>query len=184
LKQINIALIKDLFSFTGRIGRSQWWVNTFVIAPAFLLVFLFLFRLTTPVHRAAEGTAGSAPVFLLLGIVSVVAIFAPIAIIVGSAVRRSRDLGRNPLWMLLHVGSGLGIIWLVVEHGFFPSKQGANPITPSSDELAAKAVQRSAPANHGARARYEPLSGLNTRGQPLSTRDRLAQQAARNNLKT
>jgi uncharacterized membrane protein YhaH (DUF805 family) len=184
LTHINTALIKDLFSFTGRIGRSQWWLNTFVIAPAFLIVFLLVFRITTPMYRAAEGTASSPLVFLLLGIVSVAAVYAPIAIIIGSAVRRSRDLGRNPLWMLLHVGSGLGIIWLVVEHGFFPGKQGANPITPSSDEPAAKAVQRSAPANHGARARYEPLSGLNTRGQPLSTRDRLAQQVARNNLKT
>jgi uncharacterized membrane protein YhaH (DUF805 family) len=113
-----------LLRFRGRIPRSTLWWTAVVLGIGFIVLFVFL-----------DETLGR-PATLIL--------YPPFFWIAAAAtVKRMRDRGKSPLWLLLALVPVLGPLWLFVELGLLSGTPGENhygpdPLEVDSDYLTVK----------------------------------------------
>ncbi len=106
-----------LFSFEGRISRTQYWLN--FILPTFVLwlvlVWLFPFRLDALERRDWP--------FVLYSL----ALLWPG---VATQVKRWHDRGKSGWWCLINFIPIVGGLWAFIETGFLGRGEGANRYGP------------------------------------------------------
>jgi len=113
-----------LFRFEGRISRSTLWWNGGLAMLGFLVLFEFL-----------EDFAGRPSTLVL---------YPPLFwILAALAVKRMRDRGRSPAWLLTALIPVLGPLWLLVELGLRrgtigENQYGADPADFAPDYLTVK----------------------------------------------
>ncbi len=110
-----------LFSFDGRIGRLKYWLGGLVqaillfIAVIAMLGFLSFNGLATVYSLTATGWMALVAVWLF-------GVWTHAALV----VKRYHDLDKSGWWFLMLLVPFIGPIWVIVECGFFPGKQGMN----------------------------------------------------------
>ncbi|UVK53551.1 DUF805 domain-containing protein [Mesorhizobium sp. AR02] len=120
-----------LFGFSGRIGRAQWWLASFVIVLVWVLVVVGFVAIMAVVDPSSEHKPGE----LSHGGLSVgVALFAGIIlscwIKVAAIIKRYHDLNKPGVWLLLTFIPIIGPIWVTIECGFFAGTSGDNDYGP------------------------------------------------------
>lgn len=119
------GLTRQLLSFRGRLSRRAFWGTGLAVGACFLLLLKLL--------EASFGRASS----LLL--------YPPLLwVLAALAVRRMRDRGRSPAWLLAALVPLLGPLWLFLELGLRQGSPGENhygpdPRAAGGDYLAVKA---------------------------------------------
>lgn len=138
-----MGFLRYLFSFSGRIGRLQWWLGGFaqlLVASPFLLLLGW----------GAENQSPGAVLGSLL--------FLPLLVWTGLAltVKRLHDHDKSGWWMLVYFIPIIGAVWQMIECGLMAGTSGENDFGPDplfsfnvDDEIAAlraKAETAKAPA--------------------------------------
>ncbi|MEL7543120.1 MAG: DUF805 domain-containing protein [Pseudomonadota bacterium] len=116
-----------LFSFSGRITRSQWWLGQFVILC--ILAVLVLAYVATGAQSLASNPT-------LLSFVAV-AILACVWINLATTVKRYHDHGKSGFWVFIIFVPYIGGVWQIIECGCLPGTAGANDYGPGNAGLAA-----------------------------------------------
>ena len=118
---MHIKFYRLLFSFNGRIPRSTFWWTVVLLGLAFIVLYMFFDE--------------------ELGRASTLALYPPFFwVLAASAVKRMRDRGKSPAWLLVVLIPGLGPLWLFVELGLRRGNSGENqygldPLDLDSDYL-------------------------------------------------
>src|SRR6266705_4521631 len=113
---MRITLYRLLLSFGGRISRSTFWWTIIVLGLAFIVLFVFLDE--------------------ELGRASTLALYPPFFwVLVASAVKRIRDRGKSPAWLLVVLIPVLRPLWLFIELGLRKGNSGENQYGPDPLEL-------------------------------------------------
>jgi uncharacterized membrane protein YhaH (DUF805 family) len=127
-----MGVLRFLFSFQGRIGRTRYWLLQ--------IVMLFMLVVCGIAVGAVQETLGLRNVedSAELGTASFAAVAIILAIDLSSHVRRFHDLGRSGWWFLVAF-IPLGGIYVLVMSGFVRGDRGANkygpdPFGPTSTE--------------------------------------------------
>ena len=120
-----------LFGFSGRIGRSQWWLAQLAIALILGLgagvVYVIAINgapLPNPDPRKLTGELGSVLLVVLATIV--LALWVNLA----STVKRFHDRDKSGFWCLIFLIPYIGAIWQIVECGCLPGSRGSNNYGP------------------------------------------------------
>jgi uncharacterized membrane protein YhaH (DUF805 family) len=113
---MHITFFRLLFSFSGRISRSTFWWTIILLGIAFAVLFVFVRE--------------------ELGRPSTLALYPPALWILGaSAVKRMRDRGKSPAWLLVVLIPVLGPLWLLIELGMRKGNSGENHYGPDPLEF-------------------------------------------------
>jgi len=110
-----------LFRFRGRIARAKFWWTQILLGAAFIVLFVFL-----------DSTLGRASTLALYPLYFWIALAA--------MVKRIRDRGKPPAWLLIALIPVLGPLWLFLDLGLLRGTPGENqygpdPLTIDSDYL-------------------------------------------------
>ena len=138
------------FSFAGRIGRKQYWIN-----------YVLLFSISITVIAVALTLAAGAtqnPLIALLNIpVGIVAVWGSLAM----TVKRFHDRDKKGWWVLIGLVPVVGSLWLLIENGFLKGTDGSNRFGDDPLQAAANGgantapVAKSKPAKKGKSAPVE-----------------------------
>lgn len=109
-------VIRLFFSPRGRAPRSEFWMATITLWTAFVVLFVFL---EAGVSRAATWILY--PPFLWS--------------LATLSIRRMRDRGRSPWWLLAAAIPVIGPLWLALELGFLRGTPGENQYGPDPLEI-------------------------------------------------
>ena len=113
-----------LFSFRGRMPRATFWCSALLTAAAFVALLVLL-------EAAFERQAS-------------LVIYPPLFWAMAAlAVRRLRDRGRRPAWLLMLLIPIVGPLWALLELGFRrgtpgENRYGADPLEARGDYLTVK----------------------------------------------
>ncbi len=142
------------FPFCGRIGRRQYWISTSLYLLAWVLGAAILIALAALNYNPPDDTITNATIvgFVLLGIGTIVFVFAIVAGFASTGVRRLHDRGKTGYWLLLYylppsmmaknagldtVGLIFGLvtigllIWALVDLGILRGDAGSNAFGPN-----------------------------------------------------
>lgn len=106
-----LTLWQLLFSLNGRVARSTWWIAGISATVLFVLLLVFL---DTQLSRSTSLVLYPPYLWIALAL----------------SVKRMRDRGRSPLWLLAAVVPLLGPLWLSVELGCRRGTVGENQYGP------------------------------------------------------
>ena len=129
-----------LFSFNGRISRSEYWLKGVLVIVAAIIALQILTAII--VAAAGSGAAaaddadtGIAALFAGLGIALLLWFLAAIPLLwitLALYAKRFHDRGKTG-WMALVVFIPIiGPFWILIECGFLPGDPGANAYGPAS----------------------------------------------------
>lgn len=104
-------ILNLLFTFDGRINRRQFWVGNLIVSVAIMITGLVAYTFM-PIE-VSYGFVGVAAVFSLLAAVSL-------------GIKRLHDRNRSGWWILLAYIPFFGMVWYVIEVGFFKSLHDNN----------------------------------------------------------
>ena len=118
------SLLQQLFSFQGRMPRAAFWITLLALSGGFVVLFVFL-----------ETTLGRPSTLILYPLFFWIA--------AALSVKRLRDRGRSPAWLLLLLIPILGPLWLFIELMLRRGTPGENqygpdPLEHSIDYLTVK----------------------------------------------
>jgi uncharacterized membrane protein YhaH (DUF805 family) len=111
-----------LFSFDGRIGRSDFWLAWLPVAAAInSIMFRIGYLLNSQIqsHHSLEITLLAAGLFFLSWMAYAI------------QAKRYHDRGKSGWWSLVATLPILGAIVLIAELGFFPGDRGSNSFGPA-----------------------------------------------------
>lgn len=121
-------MLNLLFSPTGRISRTTWWVSTIILtiggyAAAFAAAFLIASSLGTD-DPSASTEPGWGQVAGLLGVLALVAVgfWCWIAL----SIKRLHDRNHSAWWMLWYVVPIIGGWVMLITLGFLGGTEGSN----------------------------------------------------------
>ena len=108
--------MRKLLRFKGRIARATFWWTLVLAGAGFVVLFVFLDS--------------------ILGRPATLALYPPFFwIAAAAAVKRMRDRGRSPAWLLAALVPVLGPLWLLLELGMLRGTPGENHYGPDPLEL-------------------------------------------------
>jgi len=147
------------FSFNGRIGRKQYWIN-----------YVLLFSISITIIFAAitfAATATQNPMVAMLNIpVAIMALWGALAV----SVKRFHDRDKKGWWVLISLVPVVGSLWLLIENGFLRGTDGPNRF--GDEPLESDA--RSAPPPSQSRPRGKADTALTAKPGKTSVRPRFA----------
>jgi len=108
--------MRKLLQFRGRIARGTFWWTLVLAGIAFAVLFVFL-----------DSVFGRPATLVLYPLFFWVA--------AAAAVKRMRDRGRSPAWLLAALVPVLGPLWLLLELGMLRGTPGENHYGPDPLEL-------------------------------------------------
>ena len=122
-----LGLKQILFSFQGRIPRRTFWLWRILT----MVVFMVLFSLTIPLATMGGGrTAGesaSNPVFPILMVLLLIALFVPLVwISLALVVKRWHDRGKSGVYVFIGFIPLVGPVWTFIECGCLRGTFGHN----------------------------------------------------------
>lgn len=113
-----------LFSFAGRSGRVEFWIQTLALTAVWAAIMLALSAVSAPL---------AVPLFTLPLIalpVTPAMLIAKLAVLwslLAVAARRQHDRGRNAWWLLILFAPIVGALYWIIELGCRPGDPRANP---------------------------------------------------------
>ena len=107
-------IFEILFSFEGRINRTQFWLGQLGLVIAFILV-LFIFVSVAQVQNQGE-------IDKLALLVGLFFLFPYLAV----SVKRCHDRDNSGSWVILSFVPIIGIFWFVIELGLLKGTNGEN----------------------------------------------------------
>ena len=124
----------NLFLFSGRIGRLEWWIIFVGLTVINITVCLILFTLGIVEAEVVNGETVfkelSSIAVLLMTVIGVPMLWVSIV----SNTKRLHDRGKNGFWQLIGCIPIIGIIWFIVELGILPGDTGGNRFGPPPNE--------------------------------------------------
>jgi len=109
--------MKELFSFSGKADRSEWWIITIITDLVAQLCLIFgLISLETDTSFRYFKAVG---LFLC--------VFVALWLSISVSVRRFRDRGYSPWLLLAGLVPVIGWIWYLIECGFLPAPRSKQP---------------------------------------------------------
>ena len=108
--------VQICFSFTGRIGRSTWWLMQVLIG-----ILLYILQVLDPELFDPDSLKVSRYLITLL-------VLAWIAVAV--AIKRWHDRDKSAVWILFFFIPVIGQIWTLIELGFISGTRGHNRFGP------------------------------------------------------
>lgn len=127
-----------LFSYSGRIRRSHYWLAAIGSGVAIGIVAGVILTVTGAAG-AMTGRGGGGPM-AMIGVLLYCAVLA-LAIYIGLAlqVKRWHDRDKSWVWIFISFIPLIGAIWTLVEVGFLDGTQGPNKYGPSPKGIAGPA---------------------------------------------
>ncbi|MEO6015159.1 MAG: DUF805 domain-containing protein [Devosia sp.] len=132
-----LAYLDFLFlSYSGRIGRSAYWIGYLVLGVIELLIFWWLASQSNGTFEQLaaldRGTLRSMAPQLLQDLL--MHVFLPMAIIAllfmwptyALATKRWHDRGKSGWWSLIGFVPIIGALWMFIELGFLGGEDGTN----------------------------------------------------------
>lgn len=110
-----------LFSFSGRIGRAQYWLTTFGVIAFYVVVFMALgvsLSIDPATNQPSMSGAGIAVVFVTM----IVGMWVNLA----AMARRYHDRNKSGWWFFICLVPIIGPLWQLVELGFLSGTPGGN----------------------------------------------------------
>lgn len=101
--------IKNLFSFSGRIGRGEWWGITIALVVGYIIAALLV-------------DSENAIAILIAIALYVVMVWISLA----TSVKRWHDRNKSGWWILISLVPLIGGIWALIEQGFLSGTDGSN----------------------------------------------------------
>jgi len=121
-------MINFLFSFQGRISRTDYWL---LCGGSMFMLFVPIPLLTQLAERIGQPLAVFCGLlFCLSGMI----------VTISASVRRFHDRDKSGWWYLICVVPVIGSFWLLIENGFLkgtvgPNRFGPNPLAEASDPV-------------------------------------------------
>ena len=127
-----MTLMQLLFSFDGRMRRSQWWLAHIAVCLA-ASVFLGLSAIAFgPATYTLSPTAHVPPLFgLCEAAVTILAAWIGLAL----DVKRWHDRGKSGWFVLVGLIPLIGLLWLLIELGCLDGTHGSNRFGPSPKSM-------------------------------------------------
>src|SRR5271156_2004550 len=96
--------LKRWFTFSGRIGRRQYWVSTVLYSVAWVLGVVILITLAALNYNPPNDTITNFTIvgFVLLGIAMTILVGVTVTGLASTGVRRLHDRGKSGYWLLLY----------------------------------------------------------------------------------
>jgi uncharacterized membrane protein YhaH (DUF805 family) len=117
-----------LFSFKGRIRRSQYWLTAIIVSLVFTVIFGTVIGIVVAANAAAFEQGQIPTIFWIVYVLS----FIPMAWVgLALAVKRWHDRDKSGWWVLIALIPIVGGIWALIECGFLDGTQGPNRFGPS-----------------------------------------------------
>lgn len=115
-----MSKLSILFSFKGRIPRSQFWGLFYaLILLSFIIAFPFAF------YDSAMKTLSIGGIDIL-GVIGFLVFVLFIVIITATTVKRFHDRDKSGWWSIIALIPYLGILWILIECGFMKGTVGTN----------------------------------------------------------
>jgi uncharacterized membrane protein YhaH (DUF805 family) len=120
-----MSLIHLLFSFSGRLNRTPYWLLSF--APALIYVLGMVIPLAIVSRIMSDSPLALGWIVVALSILTMVPM---VWISLAALVRRFHDRDKSGWWSLLMFVPIVGPIWIFVECGFLRGAEGENRFGP------------------------------------------------------
>ena len=130
-------LMNLLFSFTGRIGHRQFWLDNLsivVLVGLFLIVLMLIFpseQLNNAYRNPERTNPATLPMWIGYLLLAIITTWITIAI----SIKRFHDRGKSGWWCLIVLIPLIGPIWWLIELGFLRGDPGPNtyglPVVPA-----------------------------------------------------
>ncbi|WP_419901350.1 DUF805 domain-containing protein [Kiloniella sp.] len=106
-----------LFSATGRISRSDYWLRYFLPSIGVYFVFLLI------VPKIGQGH--------VVGVITIIFIIFALYIAIAVSIKRWHDIDKSGWWILIIFVPVIGGLWALIENGFLVGNNGPNRFGPS-----------------------------------------------------
>jgi uncharacterized membrane protein YhaH (DUF805 family) len=128
-----MPLQKLLFSFQGRIRRSQYWLTSIGVICAVLFGYFAVAQVEISEMSDASSfeSVDFGPGFPIVMLVLAVLYVALVWIGLALNVKRWHDRDKSGFWIFIALVPIIGGIWALVECGFLDGTQGPNQFGPS-----------------------------------------------------
>jgi len=117
----------SLFSFQGRLRRSEWWLIRLVVLGALVAAVALV-----AVVDAATGLTGEGSVDLLLGLVLLAGFAVVVWIELAAGVKRLHDQDLSGWMIVLILIPGVGALFALIVLGILDGTAGPNDYGPSA----------------------------------------------------
>lgn len=126
--------MNSFFSFSGRLRRKDFWINSIILWIAYGVIVGVLFMLLGGMAAVAAISTDSDPeetavlagslgmFFLVTGLVSVPYVIASLAL----SVRRWHDLNKSGWWIFVSLVPFIGGLYAFIMTGFVEGTRGQN----------------------------------------------------------
>ena len=98
-------IFKQYFDFKGKMPLKQYWISNLLVVPLFTFAFTFFLALLVGWEYMSSSFSE------ILDTLFTLFIFIPT---LACAIRRLKDAGKNPWWVLIGIVPIVGWIWLIV----------------------------------------------------------------------
>lgn len=123
-----MSIMDLLFSFKGRIRRSQYWLAALVAGVVFGVLINVIIGFTFAANPGALEQGQFQPiVWIGMGLAYIPLIWISLAL----AIKRWHDRDKSGWWVLIGLIPIVGGIWTLIECGFLDGTQGPNKFGPS-----------------------------------------------------
>lgn len=131
-----MSLMQLLFSFDGRLRRSQWWLAHIGVCLAVSIVLGLVAMAAGPGSYTWGATTRISPLYELCElIVAVLAAWIGLAL----DVKRWHDRNKSGWFVLVGFIPVIGFFWILIELGFLDGTHGSNRFGPSPKTMSSLA---------------------------------------------
>ena len=124
----------NLFLFSGRIGRLEWWITAIALTVINITISVTLVTLGIVEGEVVNGETVmkelSSTTVLFVSVFG----FAMMWISLANNAKRFHDRGKSGFWQLVCFIPLIGPIWLLIELGILPGDAGSNSYGPPTNE--------------------------------------------------
>ena len=133
-------MMQLLFSFNGRIRRTNYWLGAIGSGIGLAVIFFVIMAMVGGVGALAAGASGGGEsagraAGAGIGIVGVILLLAyfvlAIWISLALQIKRWHDRDKSAVWVLISFIPFVGAIWVLIECGFMDGTMGPNKYGPS-----------------------------------------------------
>jgi uncharacterized membrane protein YhaH (DUF805 family) len=120
-----------LFSFEGRIRRSQWWVVHLIMAAIVFVIMMVLIGVATAVRVGSNDASTAGVIILIIMLVSLPTLGLWLWIHLATSVKRLHDQDMSGWMVLIGFVPYVGVLFVFVVMGCIDGTKGMNRFGPS-----------------------------------------------------
>jgi len=120
-----------LFSFDGRARRGEYWLGTFYMILAMMVLGAFAAVTVYALGIGDSGNSAPSPLMLIVfGVLGVGVLVPMLWASLAVSIKRWHDRNKSGLWVLIGMIPYLGSLWVFIECGCLRGTQGNNDYGP------------------------------------------------------